>query len=104
MLSDQDSLRRTVVIDPFSHKRLESDRGIQTVKGILTVSSPTGRTDEYETEGSPNLGGTHVVLNAHNANGLAGIMIEQADVTFDPPHATASLRIACRESPLTADT
>jgi hypothetical protein len=56
------------------------------------VSAPDGKTDRFETDGSPNLRGTHAVLNVHNADGVAGIMIEEADVTFDPRYATASLR------------
>ena len=91
-LSEQDSLRQSTNKNGFFFKRLELDRGIRTVQGTLTVTGPDGQTDHFDTEGSPNLRGTHAVLNVHGAAGVAGIMIEQADVTFSPPYAAASLR------------
>jgi hypothetical protein len=91
-LSDEDSVRRSKDKNGFFFRRLEYENGIRTVQGTLTVAAPDGKTDRFETEGSPNLRGTHAVLNVHNADGIAGIMIEQLDVTFAPPHAVASLR------------
>jgi hypothetical protein len=91
-LSDEDSAKRHGIKNGFLFKRLEWPRGIRTVQGTLTVDLPDGKFDEFKTWGSPNMHGTHVVLSVHKADGVAGIMIEKADVTFAPPHAVASLR------------
>jgi hypothetical protein len=91
-LSDEDSLHRTNDRNGFFYRRLELARGVRTVQGTLTVTAPDGKTDRFETEGSPNMRGTFAALNVHGANGVAGIMIEKADVTFAPPHAEARLR------------